>query len=147
MIRTAAGDRVAPFCAHVDATFARWAVDVAVEKVFLLDGWRRCAASRAAHGAAVRRPRLQSALRTYPLPRAHAWVDAWVKSVCSLPDAAEGKTLNIDCPCLQAGVSLGEGRFALESHLAIAVLLQAREQAAQVDFGAEIARVYHREVE
>jgi len=109
MMRRAAGDHVAPLLAHGDATSARWTVDVAVEKVFLLDGWRRCAAGR--------RPRLQSALQTFPLRRAHAWV----KSGWSLADAAEGKTLNIDRLCLQADVSLGEGRFALESHLAIAV--------------------------
>ena len=95
MIFRAAGDHVAPILAHTDATRARWAVDVAVAKVFLLDGWRRFAAGRAAHGAAVRRPRIKHALHNFPLRRAHAWV----KSGWSFADAVVRNTLNIDRLC------------------------------------------------
>ena len=100
MIRTAAGDRVAPFCAHVDGTFARRAVDVAIEKVFLLDGWRRFAAGRAAHGAAVRRPRLNVRFTPFLFtPFLFGVPTPGSSRVWSFADAVVRNTLNIDRLC------------------------------------------------
>ena len=122
MIFRAAGDHVAPILAHTDATRARWAVDVAVAKVFLLDGWRRFAAGQAAHGAAVRRPRLNVRFTPFLFtPFLFGVPTPGSSRVWSFADAVVRNTLNIDRLCQQAGVSLREGRFALESHLAIAV--------------------------